>query len=68
MHTDKKGCTQMARSHGHWVGREPMSVQPASACILLIRVYLRFLFLCRSAHARDRRSRDQEPRLCVRSG
>jgi hypothetical protein len=43
----------MVRSHGHWVGRERMSVQRESACILLISVYLRFPFLLQAARAQD---------------
>jgi hypothetical protein len=31
MNADKKGCTQMARSHGRPVGDGPMAVWPASA-------------------------------------
>ena len=30
----------MARLHGHWLKAEPITVQPESACILLIHVHL----------------------------
>ena len=45
IHTDKKGCTQMARMRGHRLGPERMSGRPAFALSLLVRVHLRFHFL-----------------------
>jgi hypothetical protein len=44
--------TQMVRSPGHGVSREPVSVQPRSAFIRLICVHLRFPLLCRGRHGR----------------
>ena len=41
IHADQAGCTGMARSPGHGVSREPVSIQPRSACIRLICVHLR---------------------------
>jgi hypothetical protein len=54
MYANKQGCTQMARSHGHWVGCEPMSVQPESACIPAYpRASAFHLALPQAAHALD---------------
>jgi hypothetical protein len=42
----------MVRSPGHGVSREPVSVQPRSACIRLIGVHLCFPLLCCGRHGR----------------